>query len=82
MKILIYSKDNCTYCTQAKKMFNDRKLEFTEVKLGRDISREELIDKLPHGWTTMPAIYVDDEFIGGYTETYHYIKKVESENVT
>ena len=33
MKVTIYSKQNCTYCSKAKAMMNSLGIEYTEKKL-------------------------------------------------
>jgi glutaredoxin len=41
--------------------------EYQEIKIGEDISREEFVEKYPQV-ATVPAIFIDDEFIGGFKE--------------
>lgn len=71
--ITIYGKDNCTYCDQAVNLCKQKGVEFTYKKLGVDITREELIDKIDsYGYLarTMPQI-VDETgccYIGGFAE--------------
>ena len=58
MKIL-YSKDNCPACVALKaKMLQDNE-DFKEVRIGRDITREEFMEKFP-GVRTVPHV-VDEE---------------------
>jgi glutaredoxin len=73
-KITIYSKENCSYCTKAILLAQEKGLAVTEIKLGRDLDRDtflatlkEKIGKLPE---TAPQIFMgeDDEYVGGYTE--------------
>jgi glutaredoxin len=67
----IYTKDDCTYCEQAKALLTSRGLPFTTVKLGEQITREELLQKFPTA-RTMPQILKEDQHsalhIGGYAE--------------
>jgi len=63
----LYTKDNCTYCDQAKNLLQQKGLPFQTLKLGADISREELLAKIPTA-RTMPQILKDGQVIGGYTE--------------
>lgn len=63
----LYTKDNCTYCDQAKNLLQQKGLPFTTLKLGADITREELLAKIPTA-RTMPQILKDGQAIGGYTE--------------
>ena len=63
----VYTKDNCGYCDAAKQLLTSKGIPFMALKLGQDITREELIAKIPTA-RTMPQILKDDEPIGGYTE--------------
>lgn len=63
----LYTKDNCTYCDQAKMLLTTKGLPFKTLKLGSDITREELLAKIPTA-RTMPQILKDDQLVGGYTE--------------
>lgn len=72
--IVIYSKDNCTFCVQAKKLLDIRDLEYEEIKIGYDISREDFINKFPDV-KTVPLIFIDDEKIGGFRELSKFLVK-------
>lgn len=63
----VYTKDNCTYCDQAKQLLTTKGLPFQALKLGQDITREELLAKVPTA-RTMPQIFKDDQLIGGFVE--------------
>lgn len=45
--ITIYTKDNCPACLTLKDKLRSGKHEFTEIKIGRDITREEFMAKYP-----------------------------------
>lgn len=71
----VYSKDACPFCVQAKTLLTQKNLDFREIKLGKDITLEALLEACEyygHG-RTMPLIVKEDEFgnverIGGFTE--------------
>ena len=65
MKAEIYSKDSCPYCDRAKALLNSKQIEFTEFKIGRELTREEFLEKFPNV-RTVPQIYLDEQHIGGY----------------
>lgn len=72
MKVVIYSKDNCSQCDmaihKAQAMVQETNEHSYEVKkLGADFSREELMELFPTA-RTFPQIIVDDEKIGGWQE--------------
>jgi glutaredoxin 3 len=61
----VYSKDNCPYCVKAKNLLNARGIEFTEIKIGVDITRDEFLETFPNA-RTVPQIILDGEHVGGY----------------
>lgn len=67
----VYTKENCTYCDQAKQLLTNKGIPYIAIKLGEGISREELLAKIPNA-RTMPQIMKSDEsssiYIGGYLE--------------
>ncbi len=66
-KVVIYSKKLCPYCVRAKEFFKQKNIVFEEVDLTDNYDE---IDKLKKktGHMTMPQIFIDDVFIGGYTD--------------
>jgi glutaredoxin len=48
-------------------MAKERLKEYKEIVVGKDISSEEYRDMVP-GFTTVPAIWKDNIFIGGYED--------------
>lgn len=72
--ILIYTIDSCGFCQAAKALLKSKGLNFTEENLTNDEQKKiELIKKTNH--RTMPQIFIDDKFIGGYTDLKEYFDK-------
>lgn len=67
MKAIVWSKDMCPYCEQAKMLLRSRGIEFEERNINRDYSREQLLEAVP-GARTVPQIFLDGELVGGFTE--------------
>ena len=67
MKIEIYSKHRCTFCTRAKQLCELRGLEYDYKLLDADFTMEELLEKVPAA-KTFPQIFIDGESIGGFQE--------------
>lgn len=65
MKAEIYSKDPCPYCDRAKTLLSSKQIEYTEHKIGRDLTREEFLERFPNA-RTVPQIYIDNQYVGGY----------------
>lgn len=72
MTILIYSKPNCSFCVKAKNLLNIKNLAFNEKILGKDFTKEQLLDILPNV-KTLPQIQINGKHIGGYRELETYL---------
>ena len=77
-KVIIYSKDGCDFCTSTIDLCESKGIEYKELKLGTDYTREELRDLIPDVMT-VPQIFVEDELLGGYTEFSAYVNKGDSD---
>ena len=77
MKARLYTKDNCPFCTNAKTLLTNKGIEYSEIKIGRDVTREEFMEALPAA-KTVPQIYLTvsgSEFlVGGFIELVAYFK--------
>ena len=66
--IVIYSKDHCPYCDQAKAWLNSKDLTFTEHKVGQNgFTRENLLEAVPTA-RTVPQIIIDGALVGGWDD--------------
>ena len=73
MKIVIYSKPNCTFCTKSKSLLNNLKLPFEEKMFGTDFkTTDELFEAIGKQVRTMPQIMIDDKLVGGYNQLVEY----------
>jgi len=68
----IYSKPDCPYCEKAKQLFERKGVSYEELVVGEDISREEYLNIIP-GFTTVPGIWYQGIFIGGYSELQSFL---------
>ena len=74
--IIIYTKDNCPYCVQAKNLFTNKGQQYTEMKIGVDLSREDFMDIFPDV-KTVPFIIIDGEKVGGYDKLIEWYDRPE-----
>jgi glutaredoxin len=74
MKAIVWSKDNCTFCDQAKALLEQRNIAYEERKIGHGFSREDLLEAVPTA-RTVPQIFVNNNHIGGFTELRKYIEE-------
>lgn len=69
-KATIISKDNCPYCDKAKQLFKELNIEYTEY------SRKD-VAYFP--WKTVPQIWYEGHFIGGYSELLEYTETLKKD---
>ena len=67
MRAIVWSKDNCPYCVQAKALLTQKGIEFEERKIGEGWTKEQLLEAVPDA-RTVPQIFLDGELVGGFTE--------------
>jgi glutaredoxin len=66
-KAVIWSKDSCSFCTQAKSLLKTKGIEFEERNVSRDWTKEQLLEAVPTA-RSVPQIFLDEELVGGFTE--------------
>jgi glutaredoxin len=64
--LIVYSKNNCPQCQQAKHLLKSKNIDYTEVKIDEDLKAREWL--LAQGHRTAPQIYYGTELFveGGY----------------
>jgi glutaredoxin len=74
--IVIYSKENCPFCTRAVNLAEQKNLKYTVTKIGKDIPEKEFHEIFPNA-RTVPQIesidYNGNEYIGGYAEFENWV---------
>jgi glutaredoxin 3 len=86
MKAEIYTKTSCSFCDRAKTLLNDKGIEyqefiispgFGEKTLGPNqsyVTKAALLEKAPNA-KTVPQIWLEGSYIGGYTELDAFFKR-------
>lgn len=74
MNAVIWSKENCPYCEQAKEFLTKKEIKFEERKIGHGWTREDLLESIPTA-RTVPQIFIDDVLIGGFNNLLNYFKE-------
>jgi glutaredoxin 3 len=65
--ITIYTTDPCSFCTRAKSLLEQRRLEYDEVDLAKDPEGRRRLVELT-GMMSFPQVVVGDEVVGGFME--------------
>ena len=72
-KAIIWSKNACPFCDQAKNLLKLKGIEFEERNISTDWTREQLLEAVPDA-RTVPQIFLDEQLIGGFTELRRHLQ--------
>ncbi len=66
----IYTSPLCGFCHAAKRLLNQKGVDFTEIDVMREPNRRsEMMDRA-HGRHTVPQIFVGETHVGGCDDLY------------
>jgi glutaredoxin len=75
-KVIVYSKNNCPYCVQAKNQLKNAEVDFIEVNIEEDLEARDFI--IGQGHRTMPQIYKDGKlFVEGGAQGLAKLSRTE-----
>ena len=67
MNVTVYSKTTCPFCVRAKNLLEAEGVEYTEINLEQHPNEvQPLIERT--NYRKVPQIFINDEFIGGFSE--------------
>jgi len=73
MKAVVWSKDSCSFCVKAKGLLTQKGIEFEERNIQQGWTKEQLLEAVPTA-RTLPQIFIDDNYIGGFTELRQHLQ--------
>ena len=73
IKSVIYTKKSCSYCEEAKSLLELKNIEYRELEVTRPEVLDQLLELVPEA-KTVPQIFIEGTYIGGYTELVEYLK--------
>ena len=66
----IYTTPICPYCIAAKKLLNEKELNYNEIDVSGNADFRAEMSKKAEGQTSVPQIWVGDIHIGGCDDLY------------
>lgn len=79
MKAKLYTKNGCPFCVNAKTLLAIRGIQYEEINIQTEEGkREELLEacsKINIIPKTVPQIWLNDEYIGGFDELKKHLEK-------
>lgn len=73
MKAVVWSKPMCPYCVSAKSLLNSKGYDIEERVVGNGFTKEQLLEAVPMA-RTVPQIFLDGEYVGGYDNLVAHFK--------
>jgi glutaredoxin len=73
MKAIVWSKDQCPYCVQAKSLLQSKGIEYEERNINQTWTKEQLLEAVPSA-RTLPQIFIDDQLVGGFNELRQHLQ--------
>ena len=74
MKAIVWSKNQCPYCVQAKALLEMKGIEYEERNVSTTWTKEQLLESVPTA-RTLPQIFLDNNYVGGFTELKKYFEQ-------
>jgi glutaredoxin len=72
MQAIIWSTSTCSFCKQAKDLLIKHNIPYEERIIGSGWTKEQLLEVVPNA-RTVPQIFIDENYVGGYTELVSYL---------
>lgn len=66
----IYSSPLCGFCHAAKRLLNQKGVEFTEINVLTNPGRKPEMIQRANGGRTVPQIFIGDTHVGGCDDLY------------
>lgn len=69
----VYGTRICLYCDKAENLLKTKDLPFEKIYIDEDDDAKDYI--VEQGFKTVPQIWLDDKWIGGYDDLVKFLNK-------
>jgi GrxC family glutaredoxin len=66
-RVVIYTKNYCSFCRAAKALLQSKGVEFENIDISHDFALQKKVQNLS-GQRTVPQTFIDGQAIGGFVE--------------
>ena len=80
-KTEIYTLSWCPYCRKSKAFFRSKEISYKEYQIDDNQSKKAEMQERSGGEKTVPQIFIDNKYIGGYSELIGAKDKSELSNL-
>ncbi|HEX8214133.1 MAG TPA: glutaredoxin 3 [Allosphingosinicella sp.] len=64
-RVELYTKATCPYCARARKLLDDKGVDYDEYEISRDTEKRAEMIQRSKGVSTVPQIFIGGRHIGG-----------------
>ncbi len=79
MKVKIYTIKDCMFCQLAKQLLKKKNIKYEEIIIDSTNNTFENL-KTKTNFTTLPQIFINNTFIGGYSELKVLLENIKNQN--
>ena len=66
--VTVYMGPMCGYCDAAKRLLNKKNIPYKEINVALEEDKMEEMIKKSNGKRTIPQIFIENYYVGGYDE--------------
>ncbi len=79
-EVVIYTFDTCPYCIRAKRLLNNKGVDFEEIDI---TNKRKILTELNEktDCSTVPQVFVNEKFIGGCDDIVDLHKKGKFDDI-
>lgn len=70
-RFIIFGRNDCSYCVKAKQLLDSENYGYFEWNISENVFAKEFLKQ--SGFTTVPQIYHNGRYIGGYEALENYL---------
>lgn len=70
--IVLITREGCSFCVKGKKVLKEADMIYTEIQIGKDTTRDEVLAKYPLA-KLLPIFILNDAYMGSYDELYDWV---------
>lgn len=74
-RIIVYSKNNCPFCDQAKALLKSKNIDFKEVNIETNAAGRDVL--LERSLRSVPQIFDGELLIGGFDKLKEWVSITE-----
>lgn len=74
MNIVLWTRPGDPYCQEAIRHLQKANKPFVEKQIGNGYTIDQLLQASPFATAEMPALFIDDKYVGGLREVHGLIR--------